>query len=61
MKQDDEPLWLAEGEALHDLDRIDLIQRSEQLEELKKDEYIRGYENDLKTKICRLAEEFQVK
>lgn len=41
---------------MSDIDRTDLIQRSEQLEELKKPEYILAYENDLKTKLCKLTE-----
>ena len=60
VKQQGDPLWLAEGQALHDIDRIDLIQRSEQLEEAKKAEYIRAYEVDVKQKLCRMMEEFQI-
>ena len=56
-----EPLWLAEGSEIHDIDRIDLIRRSEQLEELKKDNYIDSYEKDLKTKLCKLTELFDEK
>ena len=59
-KRQGETLWIAEGQALHDVNRIELIERSEQLEEAKKVEYTRAYEVDLKQKLCRMMEEFQV-
>ena len=51
-------LWIAEGNIIRDLDRTDLIQKYEQISEDKKQEYIKSYENDLKSKLCFLCEEF---